>query len=49
MNTDSLNVWFKAGFYHVRYDGKIKTFSDFVDAKEFLDGVMQSVWFRKTI
>lgn len=44
-NPDSLNVWYRCGFYHIRFNGRIKTFNSFVDAKHYIEQAMQSAYF----
>ena len=43
---DSLTVYYAHKMYHVRYNGKYKTFHDYIDAKNYIESVMMSVWFR---
>jgi len=46
MTQDTLNVWYSAGLYQVRYGGRIKTFSDYLNAKLYIESIMQSAWFN---
>lgn len=46
---DTLNVWYKAKLYHIRYNGRIKTFSSYLDAKDYIDSIMQTVFFHGEI
>ena len=49
MLKDTLNVWHKAGFYHIRHNGKIKTFANYIDAKAHVESIMQSVFFHQSV
>lgn len=43
--TDTLNVWYANGFYHIRYDGSMHIFADYLKAKAKIDEIMQNVSF----
>ena len=45
MTQDCLNTWYTNGIYHVRYDGVIRRFTDYLSAKTYVDTIMQSAWF----
>lgn len=44
MSNDTMNVWYRAGFYHIRFNGRLKTFTSFVDAKHYIESALMSAY-----
>lgn len=46
MLRDCMNVWHDDnGLYHIRYAGKHHRFDNYLEAKAYIDSVVQSAWF----
>lgn len=45
MTQDSINIWYAKKHYFIRFNGKIKSFSDYTQAKGYIDGIIQSAYF----
>ena len=49
MSKDTLNVWFSNDIYHIRYDGKHYRYNNYIEAKQKVDSIMQSVYFTNSL
>ena len=42
---NSMNVWYAKDLYHVRWNGKYQVFTSYLECKNYIDKIMQSVYF----